>query len=81
MRSDFALGFSGLARVLRRLDRPAEAEACYEKALSLNPGDKIAHYNLASLLLIIGSLVSQHLLECWSQNGVGNPLASRPLEP
>ena len=48
--SDDAVGFYNLGYVLEQLERPAEAERQYERAVEVNPGLASAHTNLGTAL-------------------------------
>jgi tetratricopeptide (TPR) repeat protein len=48
--ADDAIGFYNLGYVLEQLERPAEAQRQYERALEVNPGLASAHNNLGTAL-------------------------------
>jgi tetratricopeptide (TPR) repeat protein len=63
--TDDAVGFYNLGYVLEQLERPAEAERQYERALALNSGLASAHNNLGTALARRGRFVEAivHLTE------------------
>ena len=83
MNVDYAEAYNNIGIVLKELDKPDEAIAAYNKALSIKPEYAEAHQNLSFVLLNIGKL-EQGLNEYewrWKtlKNSINKRTFARPL--